>query len=159
MIARIIFCAVFLPLLGAFPVKASASDLLIVESGDARIEFTTDDLAALDQISFATSTIWTEGVVKFEGPTLQSLIALAGITEGDLTLTASNDYAIQIPVDEITDTAPIVAHRINGAAFSRREKGPYWVVYPYDSDAQYKTEITYARSIWQLASIKKKHED
>jgi hypothetical protein len=33
---------------------------------------------------------------------------------------------------------------------SLREKGPLWVIYPYDSDPAYRTEETYSRSIWQL---------
>jgi len=31
-----------------------------------------------------------------------------------------------------------------------REKGPLWVIYPYDSDAKFRTEVIYSRSIWQL---------
>jgi len=33
---------------------------------------------------------------------------------------------------------------------SVREKGPLWVIYPYDSDAKFRTEVIYSRSIWQL---------
>ena len=36
---------------------------------------------------------------------------------------------------------------------SIRDKGPLWVVYPYDSSADYRTEVIYSRSIWQLDRI------
>ncbi|MDP5360810.1 MAG: oxidoreductase, partial [Paracoccaceae bacterium] len=32
-------------------------------------------------------------------------------------------------------------------------KGPLWVVYPYDMSADYRSEVIYYRSIWQLDRI------
>jgi hypothetical protein len=34
-----------------------------------------------------------------------------------------------------------------------RDKGPLWVVYPYDSKPDYQSELIYVRSIWQLAQM------
>jgi hypothetical protein len=36
---------------------------------------------------------------------------------------------------------------------SLREKGPLWIIYPFDSSPEYQTELTYSRSIWQLNRI------
>jgi hypothetical protein len=36
---------------------------------------------------------------------------------------------------------------------SVREKGPIWMIFPYDSVEAFRTEQTYARSIWQLDRI------
>ncbi|MEC8574513.1 MAG: oxidoreductase, partial [Pseudomonadota bacterium] len=36
---------------------------------------------------------------------------------------------------------------------SLRDKGPLWIVYPFDSDPAYQTEAIYSRSIWQLEEI------
>jgi hypothetical protein len=33
---------------------------------------------------------------------------------------------------------------------SVRDKGPLWLVYPYDSAAKYQSEVVFSRSIWQL---------
>jgi hypothetical protein len=137
----------------ASPTMALAEDLLSITKADVKIELTEEDVAKLPQTSFETSTIWTEGKIEFSGPTLKSVLALADITEGEVTLTAINDYAVKIDVADITDTAPIIANLMNGETFSRREKGPYWVVFPYDSDAKYQQEEIYAVSIWQLTSI------
>lgn len=111
------------------------------------------DLAALEAlgaVSFATSTIWTEGAPTFTGVPLQVLLDDAGITEGVVAATAINDYAVQIPVDEVTAEYPIVAYHLDGQVMSVRDKGPLWVVYPYDSDASLQSEVVYSRSIWQL---------
>jgi len=47
----------------------------------------------------------------------------------------------------------IVAYQLNGAPMSRRNKGPLWIVYPFDQNVDYQNETTYSRSIWQLAHI------
>ena len=71
-----------------------------------------------------------------------------------LLMTALNDYAIEVPISEAVSGGPILATRANGEVLSVRDKGPIWVIYPFDDNAAYKTEVTYSRSIWQLKSIK-----
>jgi hypothetical protein len=34
-----------------------------------------------------------------------------------------------------------------------REKGPLWIVYPYDKNEKFQTEEIYARSVWSLWKI------
>lgn len=111
------------------------------------------DLAALEALgptSFATSTIWTDGEPTFTGVPLRRILDDAGIADGVVAATAINDYAVQIPVEEVTETYPIVAYLLDGEAMSVRDKGPLWVVYPYDSDPALRSEVIYSRSIWQL---------
>lgn len=137
------------------PTLVAAADSLTITNGDTVVELQSEDVVALQQTSFETSTIWTEGTINFSGPSLKSVLELADITDGVVTLTALNDYAIKIAVEDITENAPIVAYLMNDEPFSRREKGPYWVVFPYDSDTKYQQEEIYAVSIWQLVSVKK----
>lgn len=112
--------------------------------------FTDAELMALPQQSFETATIWTEGVIAFSGPTLKSVIDYAGVALGDVELYAINDYNVVLPIEKIGDSAPIIANRINGEPFSVRDKGPLWIVFPYDDGAEYNTEEYFALSVWQL---------
>ena len=73
--------------------------------------------------------------------------------DGTITATAINDYAVEIPMSDAVEGGPIIAYHTNGEEMSRRDKGPLWVVYPYDSDIAYQTELVYSRSIWQLDRI------
>ncbi len=114
------------------------------------------DLAMLDalgRIEFETNTIWTDGSVTFTGVPLSALLDTLGVTSGTLKATAVNDYIIEIPVADVEPDAPIIAHHMNGEQMARRDKGPLWIVYPYDRDEKYQTEVTYSRSIWQLDRI------
>lgn len=134
--------------------QAQAETLLRIERGDApALEL---DRAALEQLprhSFSTSTQWTAGALEFTGVPLRDLLSLADITTGTIRAVALNDYAVSMIVDDLGESVPIVAYLINGEPFSRREKGPLWIVYPYDSGAEYRTEVAYGTSVWQLVRL------
>lgn len=143
-----------LSLLLALAGPALADDpLLTVVGPDGMQTYDKAALQAFGPVSFATSTNWTEGQPTFTGVPLQTILTDAGIDEGTVSAVAINDYAVQIPVDEVTADYPIVAFQQDGQAMSVRDKGPLWVIYPYDSDPALQSEVTYARSIWQLVRI------
>ena len=115
-------------------------------NADGTAQFDLEMLEALESDSFETSTIWTEGTIAFEGV----LVEVLGIEGETLRATAINDYAIEVPLSDAVEDGPIVAYRMNGETMSVRDKGPLWLVYPYDLNADYRTEVIYSRSIWQL---------
>ena len=124
-----------------------------VRNDERQLSLDQTMLDELPQAEFATSTIWTEGIDVFSGPTLKVLVDFAGGGSGDVIASALNDYKMTIPRSFIEDVAPIVATRINGRTFSVREKGPLWIIFPYDKSEQYRSELTYALSVWQLGRL------
>jgi hypothetical protein len=64
--------------------------------------------------------------------------------------TAINDYTVEIPMSDAVEGGPIIAYLMDGNEMSIRDKGPLWVIYPYDSDADFRSEVVFTRSIWQL---------
>lgn len=119
----------------------------------AAVQFDRDSFAALGFETIETTTIWTDGVQRFEGVPLVTLVDLMGVEGGTLLATAINDYAVEIPVTDAVAGGPIIAIMRNGEEMSVRDKGPLWIVYPYDTSARYRTEVIYSRSIWQLDRI------
>lgn len=122
-------------------------------AGGPRLDLDRAALEAMPQTAFRTSTTWTAGVHEFRGVALADFIAALGAGGSQITLRAANDYAITLPMADVTPGAPLLALTIDGAPMSLRDKGPVWLVYPYDADARWRTEETYARSIWQLTQI------
>jgi hypothetical protein len=110
-------------------------------------------LEAIGPVTFTTTTTWTEGPQVFTGVELADLLATLGVEAGTLRATAINDYAVDIPVSDAVEGGPIVAYLRDGAPMSVRDKGPLWIVYPYDARPDYQTEVIYSRSIWQLDRI------
>ncbi|SOC10410.1 molybdopterin-dependent oxidoreductase [Rhodobacter maris] len=117
------------------------------------VQFDDAMLGALPRAEFATSTIWTSGESRFSGVPLREVLARLGVHAGQIRVIALNDYAVEIPLAELADEAPLLADRRNGQPMSIREKGPLWIVYPYDADPSYRNEVIYARSVWQVDRI------
>ncbi|MFN3525993.1 MAG: oxidoreductase [Paracoccus sp. (in: a-proteobacteria)] len=144
--------ALFLP-----TTSFAGSVLLMVQSGDRTVSYDAAALAELGPVEVTTSTIWTEGLQHFTGVPLEAVLADAGITEGTIVATAINDYSIEIPIDETSldedGHGPTIAFLLNGKPMSVRDKGPLWLIYPYDSKPEFQTEVVYFRSIWQLSRI------
>ena len=111
------------------------------------------DLLQMPARTIKTKTVWTEGEQEFVGVSLDHLLRLFKIETGVLQAFALNDYMVVIPVEEVSEEGPIIAYERNGKVMSLREKGPLWIIYPYDDDPKFRREEIYARSIWQLNRI------
>lgn len=151
--------AAFLVLLTLSVAPAIGQDVMKLQISAASsqaglAELSIDALDALEQVEFATTTIWTDGETTFSGVSLKSLLAHIDAAGETVEMVALNDYAVSMPVSELEDNAPIIATRMNGEVMSVRDKGPYWVVFPYDSHIKYQSEKVYSRSIWQLNRLK-----
>ena len=138
------------------PGLAADSDLqtLFVERHDGtEVTLSLEELDALKQAAFSTTTIWTEGTIRFSGVPLWTILSHAGAEGTKLRLVALNDCSIEMPVGDLEEAVPIVATRMDGETMSIRDKGPYWVIYPYDEGSEYATETNRSRSVWQLSRL------
>lgn len=132
------------------PVVLTVEGSIARTNGPGTARFDLAMLESLGRTEFLTSTIWTEGPTRFEGVLLSVVLAHLGASGTEVLATAVNEYRVGIPLSEVTSEAPLVAYRRDGVPMSLRDKGPLWIVYPYDSDPEYRTEKIFARSIWQL---------
>lgn len=134
-------------------VLLTVSGSVDVTNVDDTAQFDLEMLETLDATSFETSTIWTEGTHRFTGVSLDALADRLNLQGATLRATAINDYAVEIPLSDAVEGGPIIAYRMDGETMSLRDKGPLWIVYPYDAKSDYRTEVVYSRSIWQLDRI------
>jgi hypothetical protein len=121
-------------------------------AGD-RAEFDLAMLEALPRTTIKTATPWTTGSVTFEGVALSDLLQAVGATGATIVASALNDYAVNLPASDAQSGA-VIAYRLNGDYMSVREKGPLWIVYPFDSNPSLKSETIYSRCVWQLKSLR-----
>ena len=123
------------------------------KNSDSGVQF---DRAMLEQIGMTTvetTTPWYKGSMKFEGVPLDKLMATVGAKGGKVVAYALNDYTTEIPMEDFTKHHAILAMKRNGEYMPVRDKGPLFVVYPYDSDPELKSQTYYSRSAWQVARI------
>lgn len=142
------------------PLPQPTGPILLTVSGDIAVTnagetaaFDREMLAEIGTASFVTSTIWTEGRNEFSGTPLRALLDRLGVTEGTVEAVALNDYSAEIPIDEVTEDAPILATLVDGHPMSVRDQGPVWIVYPYLQEERYRNTQTYVRSVWQLTRL------
>ena len=130
------------------------TDLTVVRISPPEVRvFDIETLEAMEQVVFTTSTPWTDVPHRYSGIPLARLIGPAPPRTGTVRLVALNDYAVEIPVADVEDALPIVAHSRDGERMSIRDKGPYWVMYPFDEGPDYRSERHFSRSVWQLVRI------
>lgn len=110
-------------------------------------------LDALPQKSFVTETPWTKGSVKFTGPLLSDVLKAVNASGVNLKAIALNDYKVNIPVEDTRKYGIILARQMDGKMLTIRDKGPLFVMYPFEQFPELKTTVYLSRCIWQLQSI------
>ncbi|NDV50430.1 MULTISPECIES: molybdopterin-dependent oxidoreductase [unclassified Salipiger] len=135
------------------PVLLTVTGAVPVTNAPEGAQFDLHMLESIGTTTFTTATIWTEGAQRFTGVSLHDLIQALQVTEGSLRAVAINEYSAEIPLEDAVPEGPIIAWARNGSLMSVRDKGPLWIVYPFDDYPEYRSEIIFARSIWQLSRI------
>jgi hypothetical protein len=107
----------------------------------------------LPQRSFTTMTPWDKQPIKFTGPLLRDVLAAAKATGTTIKAAALNDYQSSIPLMDAQKFDVILAHKMNDADIPVKTKGPLFIVYPYDSNAELRSATYYERSAWQLKAL------
>lgn len=127
-----------------------------VTNKDNTAQFDRAMLESLGLVSIETTTPWYEGKVKFEGVSLDKLMKQVEAKGERVSVVALNDYATEIPMADFAKFNVILALKRNGEYMPIRDKGPLFIVYPYDSNPELKSQTYYARSAWQVAKIEVK---
>jgi hypothetical protein len=113
------------------------------------------DIEMLESLAGREATVetpWMKGMTTFSGPYLRSVLDAAGATGGSLKISALNDYSAEIPFEDAKlDT--ILATRMSGKLMSVRDKGPMFLIYPFDLDHGLYNEKYFNRSVWQIKDI------
>jgi len=140
------------------PVILTVDGDIELRNSEDGLDFDFDMLAELPVTQIVTHTPWTDGLVTFDGVLLSDFLTYCGITSGMLDATALNDYSVVVPVSDAVAEGPILAYRRDGEVMSVRDKGPIWLIYPFDDNPDYRTEPIQARSIWQLRTLSVRSE-
>ncbi|MBS7538415.1 putative pterin-binding protein [Ancylobacter lacus] len=111
------------------------------------------DIDKLAQVKIDTSTPWTSGLQHFRGPTISTLAALAPGKVASATVIAINDYAVTLPSAAWEKYGPILATRLNDQTMRVRDKGPFWVMFPIDSDPELAEQHYQSLMVWQVKQI------
>ncbi|MDR3514794.1 MAG: molybdopterin-dependent oxidoreductase [Azospirillaceae bacterium] len=121
------------------------------QEGVARLDLPMLQAIGMDVVT--TQTPWTEGKVRFEGVRVKALIDRLGGSGTHLLARALNDYQVDIPLEDFRDSGAILAVSADGKRLTARDKGPVWLIYPFDDRPDLNNPIHFDRAIWQLKTI------
>jgi hypothetical protein len=134
----------------------AAQEILVVSGnvpGGTPVVFTREDLVALGILSVRADTPWTDAATLFEGPLLRDVLDAARAEGTRIEAVALNDYRVEIPMEDPRSSDMILALRVDGKSIGVRERGPLWVIYPWDTREDMRSELYYSRAIWQLKEV------
>lgn len=123
------------------------------QNAPGRADFDLDMLRAMPAVTIRTSTPWTEGTADFEGVLIDDVFKAVEASGQSVKAVALNDYFADVDVKTVVSAGAILAYRINGAEISVRDKGPLWIMFPFDEKPQLKSELIYSQSVWQLRKM------
>jgi hypothetical protein len=132
------------------PVVLTIEGAISQPNNGSQAQFDMAMLEKLPQHSFSTQTPWYPSAVSFTGPLLRDVLAAVGAKGTSITAVALNDYKTEIPVDDAARHDVIIARLMNDRPMRVREKGPLFIVYPFDTKAELRSELYYNRAAWQL---------
>lgn len=144
--------------LGSIAARAADSDKVVLTvsgkltNGEA-VDFTIAELEALGISSITTHSPWDDVAVTYEGVSMAVLMQAVGATGDTAAILALNKYRTEVPVTDFIDHGVILASRKNGERMPISDKGPLFVIYPFDEKPELNTEIYHSRSAWQVRRI------
>ncbi|MFH5925663.1 molybdopterin-dependent oxidoreductase [Roseomonas xinghualingensis] len=134
------------------PILRIAGKIRIKNDGDAAV-FDRPMLDSLGSATITSVTPWFDGPVRFDGVPMAKLMETVGATGEMLTAIALNDYSTDIPISDFARFGVLLATKRNGAPMRVSEKGPLFIVYPYDSNPELRSRLYYSRSAWSVAQL------
>ena len=120
---------------------------------DGTAQFDRAMLEDMTSMTFETKTPWHDGVVRFEGVPVAELMEAVGAYGETLTAIALNDYVTDIPMSDFSEFGVMLALKQDGEYLSVRDKGPLFIVYPFDSSSDLQSQTYFGRSAWQISEM------
>jgi hypothetical protein len=144
----------------AAPLASPKDNPILVISGDiantndgAVARFDRAMLESIGTVKLTTLTPWYDAPSEYEGVSMRALMAYVGARGTEVLATALNDYQSEIPMSDFERYNVVLAMKRDGALMPIRDKGPLFIVYPFDSDPQLRAEQYYSRAVWQVKEL------
>lgn len=123
---------------------------LLITGPEGELSFSQEDILALSDQQIITETPWTDGTLTFRGAPLATVLAQAGIKQGWVKARGLNNYSVNVPVDQALAAKAFLAVHMNGELMRIKDKGPFWIIFPWDDHPELLTREIRSWSVWQL---------
>lgn len=132
----------------------TVSGLITEKNAGNDAQFDATMLDKLPQQKMTVETPWYKTAQTFEGPLFRDVLKATGAKGKKLYVVALNDYAAEIPLADLEKHDVILARKIDGKVLNIRDKGPLFIMYPFDKKPELRTKDIYSRCVWQVNRIR-----
>ncbi|MEW9918037.1 molybdopterin-dependent oxidoreductase [Marimonas sp. MJW-29] len=134
-------------------IEHTPAELTVIAPDGTETRYAPGQLETLPTYSLQTTTPWRSQPANFEGVLLRDLLEAHGPADAEaISVTAENDYRVAIPREIWLDLDVLVATRVDGAAHSRRARGPIQFVIDMDSYSSH-SAAREDHLVWMAARI------
>lgn len=135
------------------PVVLTVSGNITHTNGPDGASFDRAMIEALAQRATVTSTPWYDEPHSFEGPLATAILDAVGAKGDVMRVIALNDYASDVPIADARTFPMVFATHLDGQVMTVRDKGPLFLIYPFDEFPELFNEVYFGRSVWQISRI------
>ena len=143
--------------LNAQEIPRPTEDIILTVTGSIsntnstdKAEFDRPMLENIGMVEITTMTPWYDDEITFSGVPISRFMEFIDADGEQITALALNDYSVNIPIPDAEQMGAILATRIDGEILSVRDRGPIFIIYPFDSRPDLQSQTYYARSAWQV---------
>lgn len=136
-----------------FCLPTQAAELAIVGNNQGPQSLSLPDLQKIEASEIKTRTQWTEGEQHFVGVRGSRLAVALKASGKEIHAEAANGYRVIIPFEVFASDDLLVAYMRNGKPMELRDKGPFWVVFPFDKGGKYASHAYTSYAIWNLTKL------
>lgn len=122
-----------------------------IETGAMKVDL--DLLRQWGVETLQTQTPFTDGEPVFTGITFARLWERIAPTGETIRARAVNDYVIEESAEQLIAMEAFLAYESDGRLLTVRDKGPFWIVFPWSRRPDLSAPGVYSLSIWQLVEL------
>ncbi len=122
-------------------------------NGDGSAFFDLALLKTLPARQLVTETPWTKGPHTFTGVPLETLMEWVGARGATVTANALNDYSVDVPIADGREHGALVVYRFDGQPMLPSDRGPVWLLYPFNDRPETRAETFYQSAVWNLYAL------
>lgn len=129
------------------------SGAITLTNADDTLIFDISTLEKLGLVQYTVTDPWLNTKVTYSGILLSDLLDVAKVSASAkiIQVIALNDYAADIPIDDVRKQPILLATQADGEYMTVENNGPTRIIFPYDNYA----DLTAARnmSVWNIERI------
>lgn len=124
--------------------------LTVIGSGTGERRIDLEEIKRMGGTELRTSTPFSEGTQVFTGVTGSAFVKATAASGRDVRAEALNGYKVVIPWAVFATDTLLIAYARDGKPMTVRDKGPFWIVFPFDASSQFRTDTYKSYAIWSI---------